>query len=112
MVLSGIGGDEIFGGYRIHKIAYFYYLLSKIPPIIKKVLLFFPKKTQLYKFLKSSEEPGEIFSMQLDSLSFKPKSYKVWRKNQLKIQLSASEEISHLQLKILQPSQIPSQIDM
>jgi len=84
VALGGDGGDEVFGGYRFHNIAYIVERLKMIPRFITTFTSWFVwgRAKELLKIVLADK--SDFFSFQYDKNEFKSTGYIAWRKEQMK----------------------------
>lgn len=88
--LSGDGGDEIFGGYGTHKIAYQIESLRKIPKFLRKILSLIKFKN-INEGVRLSLLKNEEFYSEFDKKIYIPLIVKKWSSEKMKIVLESCD---------------------
>lgn len=97
--LSGDGGDEIFGGYRMHRRAARFASIKKIPAILRRGMYKIIKGAQtgtklgtLKEKLRLSLIPPEDFYAEIDgNRIYKPEVYRKWSRQKMQELLEKSD---------------------
>jgi asparagine synthase (glutamine-hydrolysing) len=100
VILSGDGGDEIFGGYPEHVMGYRMDTLRKIPRPLRTVLSKGPVRKNLNSYTSayllkqalkvSLSDPADFYAMPIESDRDMPEVYKRWTKGKLELCIQGS----------------------